>query len=422
MFIDKVEISVKSGAGGNGCVSFRREKYIPNGGPDGGDGGKGGNIIFVSDTGLNSLIDFRYKKKFVAKSGENGGKKNCSGKDADDLIIKVPVGTIIREANSKKIMADMSLPNQKRIIAKGGKGGNGNQHYATSRRQAPRYSEQGGMPQEYRLILELKLIADVGLVGMPNAGKSTLLSMVTNAKPKIANYQFTTLAPNLGVVRSKFNDFVMADIPGLIEGASRGMGLGYEFLRHVERTKLLLHVVDLACPDASNPVDNIKKINNELFEYSKALEDKKQIIVGNKIDLPNAQKNIEELEKFCLQNNYKLFLISAATNVGLNELMLYTAKLLQTIEDTVTFSEDYVEEETAENKRFIVEKICDGYFKVSGKAVEKMMGYTNLETDEGFNFFQKYFRENKIIDLLKEKGMQEGDTIKILNYEFEYFE
>ncbi len=422
MFIDKVEINVKSGAGGNGCVSFRREKYVPNGGPDGGDGGDGGNIVFVTDTGINSLIDFRYKKIFVADSGENGAKKNCSGKNADDLIIKVPVGTVIKEANSKKIMADMSSANQRKIIARGGKGGNGNQHYATSRRQAPRYSEPGGAPQEYKLILELKLIADVGLIGMPNAGKSTILSMVTNARPKIANYQFTTLAPNLGVVRTEYNDFVMADIPGLIEGASNGVGLGYEFLRHVERTKILLHVVDVACLDGGNPVENIQKINNELFLYNEQLKDKKQIIVGNKIDIAQGNENIAALEKFCADNGYKLFLISAVTNSGLDEMINYTADMLKNYsEDVITFEEDYVEPEV-EVEKFVVEKIADGYFKVSGKSVEKMMGYTNLETDSGFNFFQKYFQENKIIELLKEKGMQEGDTIKILDYEFEYYE
>lgn len=421
MFIDKVKITVKSGAGGNGCVSFRREKYVPNGGPDGGDGGDGGNIIFVADVSINSLIDFRYKKKFVAESGENGGKKNCSGKNASDLIIKVPVGTVIREAISNKVMADMSYIGQKKIIANGGKGGNGNQHYATSRRQAPRYAESGGAPQEFNLILELKLIADVGLIGLPNAGKSTLLSMVTNAKPKIASYQFTTLSPNLGVVRTKYNDFVMADIPGLIEGASSGLGLGHEFLRHIERTKLLLHVVDIACIEGSNPIDNIKKINNELFLYDKNLICKKQIIVANKIDLPCSKDNISFLKKYCVENNYDLFLVCAASNSGLNELIEFTAESLNNNSDVLIFDEDYVEQEVIEDK-FLIEKIAPGYYRISGKAIEKMMGYTNIETDSGFNFFQKYMHENKIIDMLKEKGLQDGDTINILSNEFEYFD
>ena len=429
MFIDQVEIKVKSGAGGNGCVSFRREKYIPNGGPDGGDGGKGGDIIFVTDSGINSLANFRYKKSFVARSGENGGKKNCTGRNGEDLIIKVPVGTIIRESSSKKIMADMSEKEQKKIIAKGGKGGKGNQHYATSRRQAPRYSEPGGEAQEYDLILELKLIADIGLIGLPNAGKSTLISMITNAKPKIASYQFTTLAPNLGVVHTKINDFVVADIPGLIEGASNGVGLGHKFLRHIERTKILLHVVDLACIDGDEPISNIKKINKELFLYDKNLLDKKQIIVGNKIDLPDAKQNINELKGYCDKNKYKLFLISAATNNGLDKLIDYISNLLSIFNNNVlVFPEEYIIDQDTENQkksqheRFITEKICDGYYKVSGKSIEKMLGYTNIETDSGFNFFQKYMSDNKIIDDLKQKGLQEGDTVKILNYKFEYYE
>ncbi len=421
IFTDKVNITVKSGSGGNGCVSFRREKYIPNGGPDGGDGGNGGDIIFIADNSVNSLIDFRYKKNFVAKSGENGGKKNCNGKNAEDLIIKIPVGTIIREVSTNKIMADMSFVGKKKIIAKGGKGGNGNQHYATSRRQAPRYAEHGGEPQEFNLILELKLIADVGLVGLPNAGKSTLLSMVTNAKPKIADYQFTTLSPNLGVVRSKYKDFVMADIPGLIEGASNGLGLGHEFLRHIERTKLLLHVVDAACIDGTNPIDNIKKINNELFLFNSDLKNKKQIIVANKIDLPQAQENISALKKFCTENNYDLFLISAASNLGLTELINFTAQCIDKNFEPITFEEDYVEIPTVKSK-FVIEKTAPGYYKISGKAIEKMMGYTNLDTERGLNFFQKYMRENGVIDLLKENGLSEGDTINILDYEFEYFE
>ncbi len=421
IFTDKVNITVKSGSGGNGCVSFRREKYIPNGGPDGGDGGDGGNIIFIADNSVNSLIDFRYKKNFVAKSGENGGKKNCNGKNAEDLIIKIPVGTIIREVSTNKIMADMSFVGKKKIIAKGGKGGNGNQHYATSRRQAPRYAEHGSEPQEFNLILELKLIADVGLVGLPNAGKSTLLSMVTNAKPKIADYQFTTLSPNLGVVRSKYKDFVMADIPGLIEGASNGLGLGHEFLRHIERTKLLLHVVDADCIDGTNPIDNIKKINNELFLFNSDLKNKKQIIVANKIDLPQAQENISDLKKFCAKNNYDLFLISAASNLGLTELINFTAQCIDKNFEPITFEEDYAETPTVKNK-FVIEKTAPGYYKISGKAIEKMMGYTNLDTERGLNFFQKYMRENGVIDLLKENGLSEGDTINILDYEFEYFE
>lgn len=424
MFTDKVKIYVKSGKGGNGCISFRREKYVPNGGPDGGDGGNGGNIIFIADKNINSLIDFRYKRKFIAESGANGTKKNCSGKHGNNLIIKVPIGTIIRELNSKKIMADLCYNGQEKIIAKGGRGGNGNQHYATSRRQAPRYAEPGGDAQEFDLILELKLIADVGLVGLPNAGKSSLLAAMTNAKPKIANYKFTTLSPNLGVVRNKFMDFVLADIPGLIEGASAGIGLGHEFLRHVERTKILLHVVDLACLDGGSIVENIKKINNELFLYSKKLVKKKQVVIGNKMDLLDSEERLLELKNFCRDSNYDLFLVSAAMRTGLGKLVDFVSKILLNSknDDILVFQEDYFDEPENKNSKFLIEKISDGYYRVSGKAIEKMMGYNNFDTESGFNFFQKYMYENNIIAELKKIGLTEGDTVKILDYEFEYIE
>ena len=424
MFTDKVKIYVKSGKGGNGCVSFRREKYVPNGGPDGGDGGDGGNIIFIADKNINSLIDFRYKKKFIAESGKNGAKKNCSGKHGNNLIIKVPIGTILRELKSGKIMADLYYDGQEKIIAKGGRGGNGNQHYAKSRRQAPRYAEPGGDAQEFDLILELKLIADVGLVGLPNAGKSSLLAAMTNAKPKIANYKFTTLSPNLGVVKNKFIDFVLADIPGLIEGASTGIGLGHEFLRHVERTKILLHVVDLACLDGGSIVENIKKINNELFLYSKKLVKKKQVVVGNKMDLLDSEERLLELKNFCRDSNYDLFLVSAAMRTGLGKLVDFVSKILLNSknDDILVFQEDYFDEPENKNSKFLIEKISDGYYRVSGKAIEKMMGYNNFDTESGFNFFQKYMYENNIIAELKKIGLTEGDTVKILDYEFEYIE
>lgn len=399
-------------------MSFRREKYVPNGGPDGGDGGRGGDVIFIAEPGLNSLIDFRYKKVFIAESGENGGKKNCSGKNAKDLIIKVPIGTVIREANSGLVIADMVEENHERVLAKGGKGGNGNQHYATSRRQAPRYSEPGGQAKEYNLILELKLIADVGLVGLPNAGKSTLLSMVTNAKPKIAGYQFTTLSPNLGVVRTKYKDFIMADIPGLIEGASSGLGLGHEFLRHVERTKVLVHLVDAS----EDSVANILKINRELELYNpELLLNRKHVIVANKIDLPDCDLN--SLDDYCNENHLQLFKISAATNVGLDDLIEHLGKLLlEHVDETVSFEENYVEQNDEQSsEKFIITKIENG-FEISGKAIRKMMGYTNIETEEGFAFFQRYIKEHKIVEMLKPQGLNEGDTIKICDYEFEYYE
>lgn len=422
MFIDKVKIHVQSGRGGSGCISFRREKYIPNGGPDGGDGGRGGDIIFLAEKNINSLVDFRYKKKFIAESGENGAKKNCSGKDGKDMVIKVPVGTVVREFKSKKIIADMYCDGQQKIIVRGGRGGKGNQHYATSRRQAPRYAEPGGEAKELDLILELKLIADVGLIGLPNAGKSSLLAAMTNAKPKIANYKFTTLSPNLGVVKNKFLDFIIADIPGLIEGASSGLGLGHEFLRHVERTKILLHVVDLACLDGGNVVENIKKINNELFLYKKDLMRKRQIVVGNKLDLVD-ENDLDELKNFCKDNNYDLFLVSAVMRKGLDKLINFVSEVLDQEDNNVfIFEEDYFEEKKSEKERFVFKKISDGYYEVSGKAIEKMMGYNNFETESGFDFFQKYMYENNIISELKKIGLKEGDTVRILDYEFEYIE
>ena len=321
-------------------------------------------------------------------------------------------------------MADLCYNGQEKIIAKGGRGGNGNQHYATSRRQAPRYAEPGGDAQEFDLILELKLIADVGLVGLPNAGKSSLLAAMTNAKPKIANYKFTTLSPNLGVVRNKFMDFVLADIPGLIEGASAGIGLGHEFLRHVERTKILLHVVDLACLDGGSIVENIKKINNELFLYSKKLVKKKQVVIGNKMDLLDSEERLLELKNFCRDSNYDLFLVSAAMRTGLGKLVDFVSKILLNSknDDILVFQEDYFDEPENKNSKFLIEKISDGYYRVSGKAIEKMMGYNNFDTESGFNFFQKYMYENNIIAELKKIGLTEGDTVKILDYEFEYIE
>lgn len=421
MFVDRVKIHIKGGNGGNGAVSFYRAKYITNGGPDGGDGGKGGDIIFVADEGLTTLIDFRYKKSFKADPGDDGGKRNCSGKGAEDIVIKVPVGTIIREAETNKIMADMVKPNEEKIIIKGGKGGKGNQHFATATRQAPRYSERGRISKEYDVWLELKLIADVGLIGLPNAGKSTLLSMVTNANPKIADYHFTTLSPNLGVVRSKTGrDFVMADIPGLIEGASEGLGLGHQFLRHIERTKVLIHVVDASGLEGGDPLENIEKINNELFKYNEKLLNRPQIIAANKMDIPEALENYERIKK-C--SDYKTFPISAATNTGLSELLREVEKTLESCKEDIVFEADYEEytEEAEIHEAFTVAKEQDGLYSVTGVGVEKMMGYTNIDTEKGFAFFQKYLREKGIIDELVKEGVQEGDTVRIYDLEFEYY-
>lgn len=424
MFVDRVKIHIKGGNGGNGAVSFYRAKYITNGGPDGGDGGKGGDVIFVADEGLNTLMDFRYKRTFKAEPGVDGSKRNCSGADGEDVIIKVPVGTVIREFESNKIMADMVTAGEEKTLIKGGKGGKGNQHFATPTRQAPRYAEKGRTSKEYDVILELKLIADVGLIGFPNVGKSTLLSMVTNANPKIANYHFTTLSPNLGVVRSRWGtDFVMADIPGLIEGASEGVGLGHEFLRHVERTKVFIHVVDTAGLEGIDPLENIQKINYELKKYNENLLDRPMVLACNKMDIPEAAENFEKIKAEYEPKGIKVFPISAATNEGLDDLLQAVADILKDYPQDIIFEEDFEEfvEVEVDNEPFTIEEPREGYFIVEGVGVEKMMGYTSIDTEKGFAFFQKYLRDKGIITALEEKGINEGDTVKIYDLEFEFY-
>ena len=431
MFVDNVKITIESGSGGHGHISFRREKYVPNGGPDGGDGGNGGAIIFVADTGLNTLVDFRYKKKFKAEDGQNGGGSKCTGKNGKDLVLKVPVGTLIRygweDTDEKKglVMADINAPGDRRVLAKGGRGGRGNQHFATPSRQAPKFSQDGKPGKVYQVTLELKLIADVGIIGFPNAGKSTLLSRVTKANPKIANYEFTTLIPNLGVVRHGYGkDFVLADIPGLIEGASRGVGLGFDFLRHIERTRLLLHVVDIArLEDELTPVQAIEKINAELLTYNPALMERPQIIAANKMDLPLNEAHIKELKEFCENKGWHMYPISAATNDGLDELINGVFKALDTAPKAVDFEPDYetfFEPETKEE--FItVEKIKDGYYRVEGPGIERMLGYTNMADEKGFAFFQRFLRQKGIIDRLEELGIEENDTVQLYELEFDYW-
>lgn len=424
MFVDRVKIHIKAGDGGHGAVSFYRAKYITNGGPDGGDGGNGGNVIFVADEGLNTLVDFRFKKTFKAENGVNGAKRNCTGANGKDIIIKVPVGTIIKEATTGKVMADVSSADFYKVLIKGGKGGKGNQHFATPTRQAPRYAEKGRTAKEYDVILELKLIADVGLVGFPNVGKSTFLSMVTNANPKIANYHFTTLSPNLGVFRSKFgDDFVIADIPGLIEGASQGVGLGYEFLRHIERTKVFIHIVDTACIDGGCPIENIKKINLELEKYNPSLLERPMVIACNKMDLPDALENFNLIKNTYEKLGFKVFPISAATNSGLEDLLKEVSLIIQDYPEDIIFEETFVDLEEIDEKDepFTITMEEDGYYIVEGVGVEKMMGYTNIDTEKGFAFFQKYLREKGIISALEEKGIAEGDTVKIYNLEFDYY-
>lgn len=424
MFVDRVKVHVKGGNGGNGMVSFFRAKYITHGGPDGGDGGKGGSVIFVGDEGMNTLMDFRYKRMFKAQAGEDGGKRNCFGKDGEDIIIKVPVGTVIREAESGKVMADIVKAGEEKVLIAGGKGGKGNQHFATPTRQAPRYAERGRVAKEYDIILELKLIADVGLIGFPNVGKSTLLSMVTNANPKIANYHFTTLSPNLGVVQGKYGDsFVLADIPGLVEGASEGIGLGHEFLRHVERTKVFIHVVDAAGVEGDDPVESVRKINKELEDYNPELLKRPQVIAANKMDIPEAEENLALLKEVYEKEGYEIFPISAATNAGLDALLTKVAEILKNYPEDIIFEEDYEEynEVAVDREPFTIENVESGYYVVEGVGVEKMIGYTSIDTEKGFAFFQKYLKDKGIIEALEEAGIQQGDTVRIYDLEFEFW-
>ena len=424
MFVDKVKIFVRSGKGGDGHVSFRREKYVPNGGPDGGDGGRGGHIIFEVDPGVNTLMAFRHHRHYKAQDGEPGGKTRCHGKDAQDLIIRVPQGTVIREAESLKVIADLHTSNQREVIFSGGKGGRGNQHFATPTRQAPRYAEKGQPAKEYWIVLELKMIADVGLVGYPNVGKSTLLSMVSNAQPKIANYHFTTLAPNLGVVTDQYGkQFVMADIPGLIEGAAEGVGLGHDFLRHVERTKVLLHVVDAAGTEDREPVQDIYTIQKEINLYNEAvLQNKPQIIAANKIDIGDCEENIEALKNEFEKQGIEVVPISAAGNQNLQELMQKVSDLLKQVPDeAIIFEPEFEENKDYENAPFTVLEVEEGYFAVEGVGIQRMLGYTALDTEKGFAFFQNYLREKGIIDALEEAGIHEGDVVRIYDLEFEYF-
>lgn len=423
MFVDKVKIFVRSGDGGDGHVSFRREKYVPNGGPDGGDGGRGGHIIFEVDPGTNTLMKFRHQRHFKAENGENGGKKKCHGKDGEDLVIKVPQGTVIREAESGKVIADLHSPNQREIIFKGGKGGKGNQHFATPTRQAPKYAQKGQKGKEYWVILELKMIADIGLVGYPNVGKSTLLSVVSNAQPKIANYHFTTLSPNLGVITTRYGkQYVMADIPGLIEGAAEGIGLGHEFLRHIERTKVLIHVVDVSGSEGRNPIEDIYAISKEIDLYNpNILKEKPQIIAANKIDIGNCTENINALKKEFEPKGIKVIPISAAGNQNLQELLEEVSKLMETVKsDPVIFEPEFKEEDEVDRSKFTIIEVEEGYFAVEGRGIERVITDTALDTEKGFAYFQKFLRDQGIIDALEEHGIKEGDTVRIYDLEFEY--
>ena len=426
MFADRAKIYIRSGKGGDGHASFRRELYVPNGGPDGGDGGRGGDVIFEVDKGLNTLADFRHKRKFTAQDGEPGGKRRCHGKDAKDIVLKVPEGTIIREAETNKIIADMSGDNTRQIVLKGGKGGLGNMHFATATMQVPKYAQPGKPAQELWVNLELKVIADVGLVGFPNVGKSTFLSRVTNAQPKIANYHFTTLTPNLGVVDLEgAKGFVIADIPGLIEGASEGVGLGHEFLRHVERTKLMIHVVDAAGTEGRDPVDDIYKINAELKAYNEEIASRPQVIAANKIDLIYSEDEdpIERLRSEFEPQGIKVFPISGVTGEGLSDLLYYVSSELQNMDEKpIVFEQEYFpEKELIHIDLPYTVEIIDDMYVVEGPKIEKMLGYTNLDSEKGFAFFQKFLKEAGILEKLEEAGIQEGDTVKMYGLQFEYY-
>lgn len=426
MFADRAKIFIRSGKGGDGHVSFRRELYVPNGGPDGGDGGRGGDVIFEVDEGLNTLQDYRHRKKFAAKDGEPGGKRKCHGKDASDIVLKVPEGTVIKEAESDKVIADMSGENRRQVILKGGKGGLGNQHFATATMQIPKYAQPGQPAQELWVKLELKVIADVGLIGFPNVGKSTLLSRVTNAQPKIANYHFTTLNPNLGVVDLEgAKGFVIADIPGLIEGASEGVGLGHEFLRHIERTKMMIHVVDAAGSEGRDPIDDIYKINTELKAYNPEIAARPQVIAANKTDLIYTEDEdpVEKLKKEFEPQGIKVFPISGATGQGMKELLYYVSDQLGKLDDKpIVFEQEYFPENELIylDLPYTVEKEDDMYV-VEGPKIEKMLGYTNLDSEKGFAFFQKFLKDTGILDELENAGIQEGDTVKMYGLQFDYY-
>lgn len=427
MFADQAKIYIRSGKGGDGHVSFRRELYVPAGGPDGGDGGRGGDLIFEVDSGINTLNEFRHIRKYCAGDGEPGGKKRCHGKDGEDLVVKVPAGTIVKEANSGQVITDMSYENTREVILKGGNGGKGNQHYATPTMQVPKYAQPGKPAMELEVILELKTIADVGLVGFPNVGKSTFLSRVTNAQPKIANYHFTTLNPNLGVVDLEGTDgFVIADIPGLIEGASEGIGLGHQFLKHIERTRVMIHMVDAASTEGRDPIQDIKIINEELRAYSEEVASRPQVIAANKVDCFYGDE--EETVLTLLKEEFepqgiKVFPISAVTGQGVKELLYYVKKMLDEIkEDKVVFEKEYlVQEPDFKNEPYSVFKAEDGVFKIEGPRVERMLGYTNLDSEKGFEFFQNFLKNNGMLEELENLGIEDGDTVEIYGWSFEYF-
>lgn len=423
MFVDQAKIYIKAGDGGDGAVSFQREKYVAAGGPDGGDGGKGGDIVFVVDDNISNLIDFRYKRKYVAEKGQNGGAKNCSGRNAPDLVVKVPRGTVVREIKSGRILADLST-DEPAVIAHGGKGGRGNAHFATSTRQIPKFAKPGFRGDEYEVMLELKLIADVGLVGFPNVGKSTLISVVSAAKPKIANYHFTTLTPVLGVVKiEEGKSFVMADIPGLIEGASEGVGLGHEFLRHVERCRLIVHVIDVSGSEGRDPIEDFKAINHELENFSMELAEAPQIVAANKSDMATPEQ-VERLRNYVEDQGLLFYEISAATTKGTKELMYGVWERLSVLPPVKQFEAQPLTQEELDDKliskkdfRVTVE---DGVYFVEADWLLDILRTADMDDYSSLQYFQNVLRTSGIIDKLEEMGIEEGDTVSIFDFEFEY--
>lgn len=427
MFADSAKIYIRSGKGGDGCVSFRRELFVAAGGPNGGDGGRGGDLIFEIDEGLNTLNDFRHVRKYFASDGQPGGGNRCHGKDGEDMVVKVPPGTVIKDAETGKVITDMNYENRREVVLKGGRGGKGNQHYATPTMQVPKYAQPGKPGKELTVLLELKVIADVGLVGFPNVGKSTFLSRVTNAKPKIANYHFTTLNPNLGVVDMGDGDgFVIADIPGLIEGAAEGIGLGHEFLRHIERTKVMIHMVDAASTEGRDPIEDIRIINEELASYNEELAHRPQVIAANKIDVFYGEEGedvITLLKEEFEPKGIKVFPISAVSGKGVKELLYYVRERLNEIGDEpVIFEKEFfMDSLEVADEPFTVEIDEEGMFVVEGPRIEKMLGYTNLDSEKGFEFFQRFLKDNGILEQLEALGIQDGDTVRMYGLQFDYY-
>ena len=419
LFVDKVNIKVQSGDGGNGCVSFHREKYVQAGGPDGGDGGRGGDVVFVASDRMHTLMDFRFKRAFVAENGRDGTSNRRSGLKGENIVVEVPRGTVVRETDSGKVLADMVETDKPRTLLRGGNGGYGNQHFATPTRQAPNYAKPGERGRTLNLTLELKSIADLGLVGFPNVGKSTILSVVTSARPKIANYHFTTLAPNLGIVQQDEFSFVIADIPGIVEGASEGVGLGFDFLRHIERTRMLLHVLDISGSEERDPLEDYDIIMKELEAYGK-LREKPMVIAANKIDLPGAEENLKRLQNKLADTDIQIFPVSAATRKGFTELMRSVTKMIREMPTAEPFEEEETEL-TPEERTFEIVKRAEG-FEVTGLAVTELVRGVNFDDEDSLNYFHRALRKIGIIDALREAGAGEGDTVIIQEMEFEFME